>query len=341
MSAPFDALLLMSFGGPERREDVMPFLERVARGCGIPRARLLAVAENYYALGGVSPINGQCRELLAALRAELDRRSIPLPIYWGNRNWTPWLGDTLAEMRDAGVGRALVLTTSAYSGYSACRQYLEDLQHANLTPPIEYERLPHYSRYSGFTTPLAEALDAALARIPAERRTASANSARVLFTAHSIPLAMAQTSSYAADLLDVATRVAWASRELGKTPWQLVYQSRSGSPREPWLEPDVRDALTALAEKGVRDVVVAPIGFLSDHMEVRFDLDTLARAHAEKLGLNMIRAATVGTHPAFVALLGELIEARWSNAVPARPWPCAEHCCVAPAHASGLRPPSD
>ena len=305
----------------------MPFLERVTRGRGVPRERLLEVAGNYYALGGVSPINGQCRELIAALRSELDRRAIPLPIYWGNRNWSPMLDETLAEMHRAGVRRALVAPTSAYSGYSACRQYLEDLQSVRLTPPIEFERLPHYSRYPGFTMPLAESLDAALIQIPPERRAA----ARVLFTAHSIPLELAQTSSYTADLLDVASRVAWASRELGKTVWQLVYQSRSGSPQQPWLGPDVREALTGLAERGTRDVVVAPIGFLSDHMEVKFDLDTQARQRAEELGLNMIRAATVGTHPAFVALLGDLIEARWSHAAPARPWPCAESCCVAPA----------
>jgi len=336
MQPEFDALLVLSFGGPEHPDEVMPFLERVSRGRNIPRERLLEVAENYYLFGGISPINEQCRALIAALRAELDVHGVKLPIYWGNRNWHPLIEETVAEMKAAGVRRVLVLVTSAYGGYSACRQYLEDLERVAGTE-LEYERLPHYYLRSGCLEPLTESLDAALGQIPDERRAAT----RVLFTAHSIPVAMAETSSYVEQLNAVARSVASASKRMktltSAEPWRLVFQSRSGAPHQPWLEPDVRDALAVATDDGVRDVVVAPIGFISDHMEVKFDLDTQAARHAAKLGLNMVRAATVGTHPKFIEMLRIMIEERLQKLSEPWPWPCLENCCASPHRAGSPR----
>ena len=329
MAEHFDALLILSFGGPDRPEDVMPFLENVTRGRGVPRERLLEVAENYARLGGVSPINEQCRSRIAALRAEFDAHGLRLPIYWGNRNWHPFLEETTRRMSADGIRRALVFVTSAYGSYSACRQYLEDLEKAKAavggeTP--DFERLPHYCLLPGFIEPLIERVSDAFARLSEERRATT----RLLFTAHSIPLAMSETSNYLGQLTGVARLVAQGVRH---PAYRLVFQSRSGPPHQRWLEPDVRDALREEARTGVKDVVVAPIGFISDHMEVKFDLDTQARELAESLGLHMVRAATVGTHPKFVAMIRELIEERLSGAREACPWPCTETCCPSPVHA--------
>jgi len=327
MPEPFDALLVLSFGGPERSEDVLPFLDNVTRGRGIPRERLLEVARNYYRLGGASPINEQCRALIAALRKDFDAHGLKLPIYWGNRNWHPFVEETLRQMRAGGVRRTLVLVTSAYASYSACRQYLDDLERARTAVGAgapEFERLPVYCLLPGFIEPLIDRARAAFEQLPAERRAA----ARLLFTAHSIPLEMVRTSKYLDQLKEVARRVA---EGIGHAEYRLVFQSRSGPPHQPWLEPDVRDALREAAQAGVKDVVIAPIGFVSDHMEVKFDLDTQARELADSLGVNMVRAATVGTHPRFIAMIRELIEKRLSGASPACPWPCEEHCCPPPA----------
>jgi len=329
MREHFDALLVLSFGGPERPEDVMPFLENVTRGRGVPRERLLEVAENYALFGGKSPINEQCRSLIAALRMELDEHGVNLPIYWGNRNWHPFLEETMRQMSADGVRRVLVFVTSAYGSYSACRQYLEDIEKAKAAVEGEtpsYERLPHYCLLPGFIEPLIESVSAAFAQIPEARRA----EAKLLFTAHSIPLSMAQTSSYLDQLKEVARLVAQGVQHQG---YSLVFQSRSGPPHQPWLEPDVRDALREAASAGVKDVVVAPIGFISDHMEVKFDLDTQARELAESLGLHMVRAATVGTHPKFVGMIRELIEARLKGTHEAWPWPCTATCCPTPQHA--------
>lgn len=329
MVEQFDALLVLSFGGPERPEDVLPFLETVTRGRGIPRERLLEVAENYLRLGGVSPINEQCRALIAALRTELDTHGLKLPIYWGNRNWHPFIEETMRRMNADGIRRALVFVTSAYASYSACRQYLEDLDKAKAAIGGEtpsFERLPHYCLLPGFIEPLVERVSCAFAQIPAERRAGT----RLLFTAHSIPLSMVQTSDYLRQLKEVARLVAGGVRH---PEYRLVFQSRSGPPQQPWLEPDVRDALKEEARAGAKDVIVAPIGFVSDHMEVKFDLDTQARELAESLGLRMVRAATVGTHPKFIAMIRELIEERIGGAREAWPWPCSETCCPVPAHA--------
>ncbi len=328
MSENFDALLVLSFGGPERPEDVMPFLENVTRGRGVPRERLLEVAENYALFGGQSPINEQCRALISALRAELDAHGVKLPIYWGNRNWHPFLEETMRTMSADGVRRTLVFVTSAYGSYSACRQYLEDIEKAKAAVGCDtpsYERLPHYCLLPGFVEPLIGNVSAAFERIPPQRRAA----ARLLFTAHSIPLAMAQTSDYLSQLKEVARLVA---QGVPHPEYRLVFQSRSGPPQQPWLEPDIRDALRAEAEAGMKDVVVAPIGFISDHMEVKFDLDTQARELAESLGVHMVRAATVGTHPKFVAMIRELIEQRLNGVREACPWPCTTTCCPPPQH---------
>jgi ferrochelatase len=333
MSDNFDALLVLSFGGPESAAEVLPFLENVARGRGIPRARLLTVAQNYYRLGGRSPINEQCRALIGALLAELDSHGAKLPMYWGNRNWHPFLEETMRRMAGDGVRRALIFVTSAYSGYSACRQYLEDVETARVAigaDAPQFERLPQYCLRPGFVEPLIERVRDARARIPEDRRGA----ARLLATAHSIPLAMAQTSKYVEQLTEVARRVAAGA---GFSAHRLVFQSRSGRPSEPWLEPDVRAALSEEAAAGATGVVVAPIGFIMDHMEVAFDLDTQAQEHARALGLNMVRAGTVGTHPKFVGLIRELIEERLSGAAAAWMWPCLENCCPQP-HRMGLPP---
>ncbi len=309
MNNSYDAVLIVSFGGPEGPDDVMPFLERVLRGKNVPRQRMLEVAEHYQHFGGVSPINGQCRELIASLQAELQRHGPPLPIYWGNRNWHPLLPDTLKTMRDAGVQRALAFFTSAFGSYSGCRQYLENVAQAKEeagpgTP--EVHKLRTFFNHPGFIEPMAQRVADALETIPRERRGA----ARLLFTAHSIPVAMSETSPYQRQLLEAARLV---GQIIDRPEWRLVYQSRSGPPRQPWLEPDILDALRQLQQQGVRDVVVAPIGFLSDHMEVLFDLDLEAQQVCGEIGLNMVRAKTVGSHPRFISMIRELLVERLSE----------------------------
>lgn len=308
MPSRYDAILIVAFGGPEKREDVIPFLENVLRGRNVPRERMLEVAEHYYHFGGVSPINAQVRELIEALRGELDRGGIDLPVYWGNRNWHPLLPGTLRRMVGDGVKAALAVVLSSYSCYSGCRQYRENIEDARqavgeAAPRIDKVRV--WYNHPDFVAASADRLREALDRLPAEERGA----AHVAFTAHSIPRSMADTSDYEKQLAETCRLVA---ESVGVSPerWRLVYQSRSGRPEDPWLEPDVNDHLAALSEAGVKSVVVAPVGFLSDHMEVLYDLDDEARRTAERLGMTMARAATVGTHPRFVAMLRELIEER-------------------------------
>ena len=317
----YDALLILSFGGPEKQEDVMPFLENVLRGRNVPRERMLEVAENYMRLGGKSPINDHNRALIAALHRELEERGPRLPIYWGNRNWHPFLTDTMRQMRDDGVRRALVFITSAYSSYSSCRQYRDDIQKAQVAVgpgAPDCDKLRHFHNLPGFVEPLIENVRAKLALYP---------EAHLLFTAHSIPLEMAQGSRYVEQLTETAGLVA---KGAGHPEYRLVYQSRSGPPRQPWLEPDIKDALSEVAAAGgCRNVVVAPIGFTSDHMEVLVDLDTQAREHAIALGLAMERAATVGTHPKFISLIRELIEERIRLGAAADG--CLQNCCPYPA----------
>lgn len=327
----YDAVLVLSFGGPEGMDDVMPFLRNVLRGRDVPEARMREVAHHYELFGGVSPINGQCRRLISALETELAEHGLRLPVYWGNRNWHPMLADTLRRMRDEGVRRAVAFVTSAYSSYSGCRQYLEDVERARAEVgegAPEVEKLRAFYNHPGFVGPNAENLRAALEQVPAERRA----EARVAFTAHSIPVVMAQTCDYVAQLEEASRLVAGLA---GHERYRLVFQSRSGPPTQAWLEPDVCEHLRALKEEGARDVVLAPVGFISDHMEVLYDLDTEARQVSEELGLNMVRAATVGTHPEFVSMIRELIVERMDPAAPRRALgargpahdACAPDCC--------------
>lgn len=306
MTNSYDALLLVSFGGPEGPDDVLPFLENVLRGRNVPRERMLEVAEHYHHFGGVSPINAQNRALIAALEAEFQQAGLKLPIYWGNRNWHPLLPDTLTRMRDDGVRRALGFFTSAFSSYSGCRQYRENVaaaQQAVGPGAPEVDKLRAFYNHPGFIEPMIDRVRAALEKIPAERRSAS----RLVFTAHSIPSSMAAGCQYEAQLHEASRLVAKAH---GRHEFELVYQSRSGPPTQPWLEPDVNEKLRELATGGVSDVVVVPIGFISDHMEVLYDLDDEAAATAREIGLNMVRAGTVGTHPRFVRMVRELAEER-------------------------------
>jgi ferrochelatase len=314
MNQTYDALLFVSFGGPEASEEVMPFLANVLRGRNVPEARMREVAHHYELFGGVSPINGQNRRLIAALEHELGERGPRLPIYWGNRNWHPLLADTLRRMRDEGIKNALAFVTSAYSSYSGCRQYREDIERAREAVGDDaprVEKLRAFFNHPGFVGPNVENLRAALGEIPAERRA----DARVAFTAHSIPSVMAAGCDYERQLLETCRLVAGGA---GHEHWRLVFQSRSGPPTQAWLEPDICDHLRALKGEGVRDVVVAPVGFISDHMEVLYDLDTEARQLAAELGLDMKRAATVGTHPDFIRMIRELILERLDPATPRR-----------------------
>jgi ferrochelatase len=349
---PYDALLVLSFGGPEKPEDVVPFLENVTRGRGIPRERLEQVGEHYFLFGGRSPINDQNRALIAELEKDFADRGIDLPVYFGNRNWDPYLADTLAQMAGDGVQRAAVFATSAYSSWSSCRQYRENLYDAvEQTPGApRLDKLRQYYNHPGFIEPVVDACVAALAQLPE-----SGDTARLVFVTHSIPTAMAETSGSedprgqrrpayvrqhrsAAD--EVASRVRTATGRAHRH--DLVYCSRSGAPSTPWLEPDVNDHLEDLATDGVADVVLVPIGFVSDHMEVIYDLDTEAMATAERLGITAVRAATAGVDRRFVAMVRDLVLERAAaergeqperpavGSMPAGPDVCGAGCCPNP-----------
>jgi protoporphyrin/coproporphyrin ferrochelatase len=303
---PYDALLLVSFGGPEKQEDVVPFLENVTAGRGIPRERLEEVGEHYRLFGGRSPINDLNRDLLAAIRADLAAHGIDLPVYWGNRNWDPYLTEAVQEMVDDGVTRAACFVTSAYSSWSSCRQYRENLFDAVAEVPgaPALDKLRHYYNHPGFVDPVVDAVREALAELP--------EGSHLAFVTHSIPDAMASTAgpdggAYVAQHRSVADEVA---RRVGAPAYELVYCSRSGPPQVPWLEPDVNDHLEALSAAGVPGVAVVPIGFVSDHMEVVYDLDTEAKETAERLVLPFRRVATSGTDPRFVSMVRELLVER-------------------------------
>ncbi|MGW3343446.1 ferrochelatase [Nonomuraea rubra] len=307
----YDALLVLSFGGPEGPDDVMPFLENVVRGRGVPRERLLEVAEHYQSFGGVSPINQQNRDLVEALRPVLD-----VPVYWGNRNWHPFGEDTVRQMHADGIRKAAVFATSAFAGYSSCRQYYEDIKRISFEGGPELVKMRHYGEHPGFVAAMADHTRAALERL-------GRDDARLVFTAHSIPVSMAETAGPEGGLYEAQLRrsAELVSQALGRTePWDLVWQSRSGPPQVPWLEPDVCDHLRKIEAPAV---VLVPIGFVSDHMEVVYDLDTEARAVAAELGLPLERAATAGTHPRFVRMVAELM------AEP-EPVPCPLTCCPPP-----------
>ncbi len=305
---PYDAVLFLSFGGPESPDEVMPFLENVTRGRGIPRERLEEVEVHYQHFGGRSPINDENRLLLANLREQLDRLGVgDVPVYWGNRNWAPFVTDALREAHEAGARRVITVVTSAYPSYSGCRQYREDLAEALITLSREgrsmrIDKIRHYFDQDGFLQPVADSVTAGLQTLPA--------GSRVVFVTHSIPDAMDDASGPEGNAYTQTHREACAAvaERVGGVPdWDLVYCSRSGPPSQPWLEPDIGDHLTALKAQGVPGVVVVPIGFVSDHMEVVFDLDTEAEEIAQGLDLPFVRAATSGRAPAFAATLAQLV----------------------------------
>lgn len=333
MAAAYDAVVIVSFGGPEGPSEVDPFLANVTVGREIPSERLSAVARQYQHFGGVSPLNVQCRRLRRALAGRLAAAGLDLPVYWGNRNWVPYLADTVAEMAEAGHRRALAVVTSAYSSYSGCRQYLDDIEAARAAvgagaPAID--KLRAYYDHPGFVEPFADAVAEARLSLPSGLRS----SARLVFTAHSIPKSMAAGCDYERQLGETARLVA-ASAAFDS--WTMAWQSRSGPPSVPWLEPDVSECLERLRGDGVESVVVAPIGFVTDHMEVMWDLDVVAAATADGLGMRLARAVTPGTAPddRFVAMWQELINERLDAGVPRRslgrlgpgPDACAAGCC--------------
>jgi len=336
----YDAILVVSFGGPESNKDVIPFLENVLRGKNIPRERMLVVADHYYHFEGKSPINDQTRELIAALKEELERSGLKLPIYWGNRNWHPLLPETLQQMKRDGIRHAIAFVTSAYSSYSGCRQYREDILRAQRevgTGAPEVDKLRAFFNHPGFIEATVKRVGEALRAIP----TDAADNVQIVYLAHSIPLSMANTSDYVKQLEEVRRLV---SKELGHRNDVLVYQSRSGAPGQPWLEPDILDYLREVKAKNLASaVVLAPISFISDHMEVLYDLDVQARELCDSLSLPMTRARTVGVHPMFIAMIRELIQERMDSTrerravglFGPRPDACAEDCCPAqlrPAH---------
>jgi protoporphyrin/coproporphyrin ferrochelatase len=341
----YDAFLLVSFGGPEGPADVLPFLENVTRGRGVPRDRLAEVAGHYDHFGGVSPINQHCRDLLTAIGKDFAAAGIDLPLYWGNRNWHPLLSDTVARMAADGVRHAIAFVTSAYGSYSSCRQYLDDIEAARAqagpgAPVID--KIRHFFNHPGFIGALAQAARSAIGQLP----PGVMHDAWLVFTAHSVPEAMAAASGpagglYPAQLAETARLVAGrlAAAEGHQRQWRLAYQSRSGPPSVPWLGPDIGDLLPELAQAGAPAVVVIPSGFVSDHIEVLFDLDIEAARLAREHGLPMARAVTPGTHPEFVSMITELVSERRGHparqaalgVLPPGPDFCPNDCCRMPA----------
>ena len=331
----YDAGLVVSFGGPESKEDVIPFLETVLRGRNVPRERLLAVAEHYYHFDGKSPINQQTRDLIAALKAELERNGPKLPIYWGNRNWHPFLTETLQKMKEDGIRRAVGFVTSAYSSYSGCRQYREDIARAQNevgTGAPEVDKLRVFFNHPSYIEVTIDRVRDALQAVPVGAR----QNAQIIYTAHSIPVSMADTSDYVKQLEEVRRLV---SESLGHKNDALVYQSRSGSPGQPWLGPDILDYLREVKTRNLASaVVLAPIGFVSDHMEVLYDLDVEATQLCDSLSLPRVRAKTVGVHPKFIGMIRELIlertnpgsERRALGVLGARADCCEQDCCLGP-----------
>lgn len=328
----YDSLLLLSFGGPECRDDVMPFLENVLRGKNVPRERMLEVAEHYYHFDGVSPINAQNRLLMAAIETELHSRNIRLPIYWGNRNWHPMLAGTLAQMAREGKRRALAFFTSMFSSYSGCRQYRENVDEAQKqvgsdAPVIDKLRF-------GFNHPEFIAAQVDLIRASLKKFSDPAR-VPLLFTAHSIPMTMANNCRYVSQLNEAAGLIA---SQISANRWEVVYQSRSGPPSQPWLEPDICRRIQELSTEGVKELAIVPLGFISDHMEVLYDLDTEAAEQCRLLGVDFVRVPTVGVHPAFVRMIVDLIQERTSekserlalgNYGPSHDF-CPVDCCLYP-----------
>jgi protoporphyrin/coproporphyrin ferrochelatase len=342
---PFDSFLLLSFGGPEGPDDVMPFLENVLRGKNVPRERMIEVAEHYEHFGGISPINEQNRKLLSSIEAEFVNQGIKLPVYWGNRNWHPMLDDTLTQMRDDGRKRALAFFTSMFSCYSGCRQYRENIEAAQAkvgpdAPIIQKVRMGF--NHPGFIHCVADGVKAAIGQLGI-----TADQATVMFTAHSIPMSMADHCDYKKQLLEACHLVA---QTIGVNNWELAFQSRSGPPQQPWLDPDICDVIEERhAENKLTSVVIAPIGFVSDHMEVMYDLDEEAAVLCKQKGIEMSRAATPGDANTFVKMIAELVKERLDPATPKRalgsmgPWHdvCPVDCCLyTPQRPAATRPVS-
>lgn len=328
-----DALMVVSFGGPDGPDDVMPFLENVLRGKNVPRERMLEVSEHYHHFGGASPINEQNKALIAAIEKDFADHGIDLPIYWGNRNWHPMIPDTLEQMKQDGIKNALAFFTSMFSCYSGCRQYRENIAaaQAQIENAPEVHKVRMAFNHPLFIEACKERVCEQLAKIPSERHA----SVRLVFTAHSIPMSMAGSCKYSTQLTEASRLVAEAA---GIESWELVYQSRSGPPSQPWLEPDICDHLQAMHDQGVQDdVIIMPLGFVSDHMEVMFDLDTEAKELCDSIGMKMYRAGSVGVHPSFIAMVRELVlermtgtEKRAIGKMPANWDVCPKDCCPAP-----------
>jgi ferrochelatase len=326
---PFDALLVVSFGGPERHEDVLPFLENVLRGKNVPRERMLEVAEHYYHFDGRSPINDQNKQLIAALEGECRSQGLAIPIYWGNRNWHPLLADTLKQMHAEGIRHAAALVTSAFGSHSGCRQYREDIARAQQIAGVQdmmIEKLPNFCDRPEFIDVMADRVRAAIAELQGAEHSGAGpiKAEQLIFTAHSIPVSMADASPYVSQLKEASVRVGGAC---GISNWTLVYQSRSGPPTQPWLAPDICDYLREQHAAGVRSVIICPIGFISDHMEVLYDLDTEARALCDQLGLKMVRARTAGAHPKLVSMVCDMLLHSPTTEILAH---CEPGCCPTP-----------
>ena len=333
MDLPYQAVLLVSFGGPEGMDDVLPFLQNVLKGRPVSAERFEEVAHHYEIFGGVSPINEQNRQLLTALQRELESQGLSLPLYCGNRNWHPLLADTVRQMSRDGIKKSLAFVTSPYSSYSGCRQYLQDIDRARIEVGPEapvIHKLRAFYNHPGFVEANADRVREALSGIPAERR----QKVTLVFTAHSVPVSMAAGCRYVEQLQEVCGLVA---EQVAHPIWSLAYQSRSGRPEQAWLEPDVGDYLQELKSSGARDVVIVPVGFVSDHMEVVYDLDVEAMQLCKEIGLNAVRASSAGAHPAFVGMVRELIlervqespERRFLGKRGPRPDFCPIGCCSA------------
>ncbi len=335
----YEALLIFSFGGPESKEDVIPFLKNVTAGKDVPLERLQEVASQYDLFDGVSPINQQNRDFIIALKEELRQHDLDLPIYFGNRNWEPFLQDTVNQIVDDGHRKVLTFVTSAFGSYSGCRQYQEDIGRVIENTQVEnlvIDKIRLFWNHPKFLSAVVSRIETTMEDVPLADRPHT----KLLFTAHSIPKAWEKTSPYTSQLLAISNQI--SQRVAPDLQWDLVYQSRSGPPTVPWLEPDIVDHLDEIDTEKISTVVVVPIGFLSDHMEVKFDLDTQAANHAREIGIRMLRVPTVGLHRTFVAMTRELIEEAIEEKKPiaeiGTPWICTPGCCAINTRPKPLRP---